>query len=361
MEVIDLNSQNGKDESCEYVDLSHAETEVYESSPLKEAMKEVLDDQRVADNGFQVSSQNIPAIGSTRAKFENLHLEQNVNGPNVLKRRSKMPESVEQRLSRIKDELEEIKAMQQTNNDFTSSGDLETLKGLHHHLQASSQDKTLELRQKLSGNRDVNNVVLPRLTINFEDSQRLLALDRRVSILERRIGLPNDEGEEYKSLTTKLEVLFRQIKLLENDSDTLGQFHERLTQVNKSYEDSLAGRRARTDAELYDAISGGMTTQETKVGELYKYHGLLEGYGPILPKLLRKIKEINAITDKIRESHEIASSLNSSVMDLQSQANKWENILTVLDQKLDQQVIDMEKNASYTNRKLAQLEAIHKD
>lgn len=199
-------------------------------------------------------------------------------------------------------------------------------------------------------------MVLPHFTLNFEDCKRLLELDHKISILEGKVGFSDDQ-EDDRSLVTKLEVLFRQIKILKNDSDTLSQFHEKLGEINKNYEDSLTGVKARGDTKLYDAIYGGMTTQETKVEELYKYHELLEKYGPILPQLLNRIKQISNMSDRVLESYEIARSLNSCVMDLQSQANKWENILNSLEQKLDQQELDLNRNASYVNKKIASLEA----
>ncbi|GAV48902.1 hypothetical protein ZYGR_0N03070 [Zygosaccharomyces rouxii] len=355
MNVIDLSSQQVKDESCEYIDLNQAETEVFESSPLKEVVQNTVDEEQVPDYEPQINSQNIPAIETTRDKLGNLQLEQHVEEYSAVNRREEIPESMEQRLLRIKNELEEIKALQELGHDSVNSQDLKMLEDLHHQLNSDSQSKMQGLRQRLSKETEADAVVLPHFTMNFEDCKRLLEVDQRMSLLEGKVGSTLDQ-EDDKSLVTKLEVLFRQIKILKNDSDTLGQFHERLAQINKNYEDSLAGRKARTDAKLYDAICGGMTMQETKVEELYKYHGLLESYGPIFPQLLNRIKQLSGMSDKILESYEIAHSLNSSVMDLQSQANKWENILNSVEQKLDQQEIDLNKNASYVNKRIAALE-----
>lgn len=355
MEFIDLSILPIKDESCEYIDLNQAETEVFESSPLKEVIQNTFDEEQVPNNESRIKSHNIPPIEPTRARLENLQLEQSNAEFRSVNRHKELPESLEQRLSRIKDELEEIKALQELEHDPVNSREVEMLENLHHKLYSASQSKIQELRQRLFRREGTDALVLPHITIDFEECKRLLELDQKISKLERKVGFPNDQ-EDDTSLVTKLEVLFRRIKILRNDSDTLNQFHEKLSEINQKYEDSLTGGKARNDAKLYDAISGGMTTQETKVGELYKYHGVLESYGPILPQLLNRIKQLSSMSDKIFESYEIARSLNSSVMDLQSQTNKWEDILNSLEQKLDQQEIDLQENSNYIINKMASLE-----
>lgn len=354
MEVIDLSGEQIKDESCEYLSLNQAETEVFESSPLKDVVQNAPDETLAPSHEPGISSGNIPPIRRTRDKLENLRLEGSSSDDFMcLNRPKEIPESLEQRLLRIKDELEEIKVLQEVRNDSVDPQDFMILEDLHNKLASASRSRMQQLRQRLSENTETDSAVLPHLTMNFEDCKRLLEVDQRISTLEGKVGFSDDD----RSLMTKLEQLFRQIKLLRNDGDSLNQFHERLEKINKNYEDSLAGGKARNDAKLYDAICGGMTTQETKVEELYKYHGLLESYGPIFPQLLNRIKQLSGMGDRIFESYEIARSLNSSMMDLQSQANKWENTLNSLEQKLDKQDVDMRENFTYMNKRIAALEA----
>lgn len=141
MNVIDLSSQQVKDESCEYVDLNQVETEVFESSPLKEVVNNTLDEEQVPNNRSQINTQKIPPIEPTRARLEGLKLEQGSDECRNVDRRKEIPESLEQRLSRIKDELEEIKTLQELGHDSVKFHDLNMLEDLHQKLTSNSQSK----------------------------------------------------------------------------------------------------------------------------------------------------------------------------------------------------------------------------
>lgn len=353
MEVIDLNDQDLIDDCSEYINVSGTERQLFESRPLQPALEETFNDQDIISD--KLVSRSIPSVSSTKKILENTRLEQRVPDSVTFKtasRREAHTESIEQRLSRIKCELEEIRKLQETVSDSESLQDVHYLEELHSQLLSVSQARLSNVKKRLP--QQNTNVVLPNITIDESGAQRLLVLDQKIHELERIIGPP---GNDEKSLITRLESLFRQVKLLNNDNERLGQFHERIIKINKFYEDSLVGRRSKVDPKLYDAMLERMTPHEMKVNELYKYHGLLEAYAPILPRLLDRIKYLSGINDSVGETYELARTLNVSMSDLQSQANKWEELLAQLENKLDQQSLDMERNVNYVDKKLSSLEA----
>ncbi|AQZ12203.1 JNM1 (YMR294W) [Zygosaccharomyces parabailii] len=356
MEVIDLTSEDLVDDSSQYVDPSRIERQVFESHPMRSMIKGISAKQHT--DYYNINSQKIPNINSTRARLEKCQIEQRIPDGvifDVVSKKEEVPESIEQRLSRIKNELDEIRAIQEHAEDSKNSEDLQYIEELHSKLLLASQSRLSDLRERFNLGPDTT-IVLPRITLDSSDAQKLLTLDQKIFELERIVG---PQGDDDRSLMTRLESLFRQVNLLNNDKDTLAQFHEKLTEINKSYEDSLIGRRSKVDSKLYDVMCDKMTSHEMKVNELYKYHGLLEAYGPIFPQLLHRIKQISKISDRISETYELAKALNNSISDLQVQANKWEVILERLEDKLDLQALEMEKNAKYVDEKLKSLDTQH--
>ncbi|CDF90493.1 uncharacterized protein ZBAI_06926 [Zygosaccharomyces bailii ISA1307] len=352
MEVIDLSSEDLVDDSSQYVDPSRIERQVFESHPMRSMIKGTSGKQHT--DYHKINSQKIPNTISTRARLEKCQIEQRIPDRVIFDVVSKKeaPESIEQRLSRIKNELDEIRSMQDHAEDSKTFQELQYVEELHSKLLLASQSRLSDLRKQFNLEPDTS-IVLPRITLDSSDAQKLLTLDQKIFELERIVG---PRGDDDRSLMTKLESLFRQVNLLNNDKDTLAQFQEKLNEINKSYEDSLIGRRSKVDSKLYDVMCDKMTSHEMKVNELYKYHHLLEAYGPIFPELLHRIKEISEISDHISETYELAKTLNNSISDLQVQANKWEAILERLEDKLDLQALEMEKNAKYVDEKLKSLD-----
>lgn len=360
METIDLSIQEGK---IDYEDLAGLDTsgkEVFESNAADSIVSAECMDY-IPRRKEQEKPDYIPSVSHTRCCLERKRLESltiSSETPNrTFLKGDPVKESVEERLLRIKEELEEISSFKETQLNAECIKESDSMSNLHYKLTKFTEERLDELEgkflEKPNSSHGSLEVILPRIKVDSSDLQRLLDLESRVYKLEKQVGLSENDD---KSLMTKLNELFRQLNLLRGDNDILDRFHRQLTQISSNYEESLLGRKAKMDPTLHKTSIHQITRYESKIDELYKYHSLLQRYCPLFPKLTNRIRHINGMNTTVSECFELVKTVDFYLSDLQDHAQKWEKITIDIEKKLNSQEVSIENNMTHINQELERLE-----
>lgn len=360
METIDLTIQAGK---IDYEDLAGLDTsgkEVFESNAADSIISAECMDY-MPRRKDQEKPDYIPNVSDTRCYLEREGLERLIissETPNrTLLKGDPVKESVEERLLRIKEELEEISSFKETQLNAECIQESGSMSNLHDKLTKLTEERLDKLEDQLLEKPNFSHssleVILPRIKVDNSDLQRLLDLESRVYKLEKQVGMSENDD---KSLMTKLNELFRQLNLLRGDNDILDNFHRQLTQISSSYEESLLGRKAKMDPTLHKTSIHQIIKYESKIDELYKYHSLLQSYCPLFPKLANRIRHMNGINKTVSECFELVKTVDFYISDLQDHAQKWEKITLDIEKKLDSQEASIENNITHINQELKRLE-----
>lgn len=360
METIDLSAQEGKLDYNELGALDTSGKEVFESYAADSIRSDECTEY-ISIRKEQKKPDYIPSIGDTKRFLERKSLEGLVasseTSSRTLPKRNPIKESVEERLLRIKEELEEIGSCKETPLNAEGIGENDSMSNLHYKLTKLTEERIDELEdmllEKPNFSRSSSEVILPRIKVDSSDLKRLLDLESKVYKLEKQVGLSENDD---RSLMTKLNEIFRQINLLRDDNHLLDKFHRQLTQINSDYEESLLGRKAKVDPSLHKTSTHQMIKYESKIDELYKYHSLLQTYCPLFPKLTNRIRHINGMNTNVSECFELVKTVDFNISDLQEHAQKWEKIMLDMDKKLDSQEVTIENNMTHIEQELERLE-----
>lgn len=357
MEFIDISADDGNIDDLGEIDTSGQE--VYECAALEELDQEDIQD-KPSNYGGSLDYESATPIKETRKMMEGPGLEKLMNNlviANTSYNNPIAPESVEKRLLRIEKELEDISGDQLRDLSPQTAQKLKDTKGLYSQVSKAYKDRLGTIRkvltEELEADGELEMISLPCIAFDTKDMRRLLNLERRVHNIETLVG-PRELTD--KSLATELGELAAQAKLIHNDSETLDQFHRRVQEIEKEYENSLLGRKSKDDRVLHRHAVDQMESQESRVNELYRYLGVLKKYGPILPQLTNRIKEINGISMQQTESLNIIRTIDVSIEDLQKQVQQWEEVTQTMEQKLTAQEVELEENIKYFNHTVAKLE-----
>lgn len=361
MDVIDLSITSENVIRQELAALDPSGEELFECSAIPEA--DVAAESQDADTELvqdDILVNHTPAARRTRLSIEmagQRRLVRNIAISHIPPGKRESPESMEERLERISRELQELSKQGPEELGARNTSGLQYTKSLHLKLTQVSSDRLSMLRSKLlrepcttDGAIDVS---LPHLKLDGRDTRRLLELDRRISRLERVVGPTESLG---KSLSTRLDEFESQCELLCRDSQTLEKFHKRLHDIEDDYQNSLLGRKSKNSATLFQRTKDGMVSEESQINDLYRFNDLLQAYGPILPRLTDRVRQISGIDDKVSECFELARATDSCIQDLQEQAQQWEQVTNDLEQKLATQEADLAKNREHFNQLLVDLE-----
>lgn len=151
-------------------------------------------------------------------------------------------ETIPQKLTRIKRELQEIELLDESVSSFQS--DKIALGELLSRLETKVKDEANNIEKVLPEEaRSVPSTKLPQLTLDFGLLQRLAVLEQQVSKLEVILG-PKEFSTNCKPLTTMINDIFQQIKVLKGNQGLLENFQNKLKEISIEYEKSLIARKA---------------------------------------------------------------------------------------------------------------------
>ncbi|QLL30238.1 hypothetical protein HG536_0A00550 [Torulaspora globosa] len=364
MDIIDLSITNESAIVDELAALDVSGQEIFECTGIQE-VDDAVAPQEVITRQFSglndVTNDRTPPVGHTKKQVEgsgHSGLARHMVISNMPQVRAAAPESVEERLERIGRELQELSDLECRKLGPRNSEELERTRNLHLKLTKMSTERLKEMKRSLFEEQEAVNepldVTLPRVRFDAGDMQKLLELEGKLTQLERVVG---PVASLRKPLVTQLEDLRSRSALLGRDSELLNKFHERLHEIEEDYENSLLGRKSRNAPSLYQDTKSKMFSYESRINDLHRFNDTLQVYGPILPQLADRVRQLSGIEGKLSECVGVAKAIDTCIAELQELAMKWERTNNRLEQKLSAQEIELAHNRQRFDELVANLEA----
>ncbi|AAS50912.2 ABR141Wp [Eremothecium gossypii ATCC 10895] len=351
VEVIDLSATQAQDPLDEE---EPKEQEVFETSDNEGLVDEETDEAR---QDQEVVSDPVASQDEARTVFESTvvvstgDFSGRIDRCADLCRTGRADESVDQRLARIGRELQEIE-LERGAEEYADEA-----QGLQEMYRALERERARELgrmqaRLQLAPSEE-GAVRLPRVTLDAGDCERIVELERKIASLEASVG----QTSSTKSVVTCVNELFHKVSLLENNEPLLEKFETSMKRISKEYEESIIGRRATKDPALQKHITEDLKTTDTKVAEIYNSYNLLKKYAGVLPDLINRVQSLNTLHREVRDAATTVQDFDQNVAQLSAQADRWDTMLTEMEEKLDQHEASFEKNKETIFHWVSALEA----
>ncbi|CUS22485.1 LAQU0S05e06458g1_1 [Lachancea quebecensis] len=310
--------------------------EVFETSDLEETESEKSAPALMADS---INASDVD-YDKSRELFENEILE-NISSDfsgrtdrfqDAQMTSSSCRETKPQKLARIRRELEEIELLDESSED--GGTDTVPLKKLLDQLDSKAKSEATNIKKLLCGSDETQKLVeLPKLNLELGLARRLAALENQVSRLELVLGSSGYSSQ--KSITTTMDELYRQIKLIRNNDKLLNDFGSKLESISANYEKTLIARKASRDSSLQKQIVTDLISSETKVSELYDSFSVLKRYKDTVPQITTRMKTLNSLHMELGGCVNTVKTVDSSVKWIADQNEKWQKMLLDMDEKLE--------------------------
>ncbi|AGO10594.1 AaceriABR141Wp [[Ashbya] aceris (nom. inval.)] len=351
VEVIDLSATQAQDPLHEE---EPKEQEVFETSDNEGLVDEETDEAR---QDQEVVIDPVAAQDEARMVFESTivvspgDFSGRIDRCADLCRTGRAGESVDQRLARIGRELQEIALSQEAEEHVDEAQELQEM---YRALERERAQELGRVQARLQlGPSEEGAVRLPRVTLDAGDCERIVELERKIASLEASVG----QTSSTKSVVTCVNELFHKVSLLENNEPLLEKFETSMKRISKEYEESIIGRRATKDAALQKHITDDLKTTDTKVAEIYNSYNLLKKYTGVLPDLINRVQSLNTLHREVRDAATTIQDFDQNVAQLNAQAERWDTLLTEMEEKLDLHEASFEKNKEDIFHWISALEA----
>lgn len=268
----------------------------------------------------------------------------------------KVRETPNQRLLRIRGELEQIKLE-------SEPGEVKELQDELHKLlqQAELPGLYQELFEDAFGRltADITEVAESEVRLPDESKRRensdFLELEKRVSHIEQRIGVPEVLLEN--SLRNHVNDLARKIDVLYDPEHDMKHMKSELKRANKELETLAANRRLALLS--LDGKSEPMAIQpfHMKVDSIYSKLPEMEKVAPIVPLLTLRLRSLHQVHAELAHSVECIGQIDKNISDMDMEMKKWNESLDEVARGIKEHLSVFEQNRAAAETRLSELEA----
>ncbi|KAK6891234.1 hypothetical protein K6H09_004713 [Candida tropicalis] len=330
------------DKYSDLPDIDQAGQEVFESSDVESELELPREVPAIED----VDESNID-IQSSKDKFARSEILDSVtydfsgnvsrlNGYHL----NQVDETVEEKLSRISRELEEIKISDKspttTKQVYHFQELLNSLKkqqlhdsGNHIHPDYISIDSVFE---KIVPSQESASV------ISTENIQSLASLEERLNTIELSIGTENPS----KPLNLAIRDLDRKISIIENPEYNFETIQSEINKLDKELETlEMKCKVLNLDEDILekDTLPSAVSNL-VKIDEIYERLPIINQYNSLAPKLLSRLKTLSKIHHDLEGSVELSGSIDQVLKDIELDMRNWDQTLN----KLNENLVNYEKN-----------------
>lgn len=330
------------DKYSDLPDIDQAGQEVFESSDVESELELPREVPAIED----VDESNID-IQLSKDKFARSEILDSVtydflgnvsrlNGYHL----NQVDETVEEKLSRISRELEEIKILDKspttTKQVYHFQELLNLLKkqqlhdsGNHIHPDYISIDSVFE---KIVPSQESGSV------ISTENIQSLASLEERLNTIELSIGTENPS----KPLNLAIRDLDRKISIIENPEYNFETIQSEINKLDKELVTLEMKRKVlNLDEDILekDTLPSAVSNL-VKIDEIYERLPIINQYNSLAPKLLSRLKTLSKIHHDLEGSVELSGSIDQVLKDIELDMRNWDQTLN----KLNENLVNYEKN-----------------
>ncbi|RLV93519.1 hypothetical protein JA1_002275 [Spathaspora sp. JA1] len=263
-------------------------------------------------------------------------------------------ESVEEKLSRIARELEEIRSY-----DAKDEGQFDKLIETFHELKSNRDTQQQPQFQDLSLDIEEEIVVKNKDVGTANNFKEIIELESRVNTLETIVGqeaILNLESRPEKSIQYTLNDLERKISIINNPEYSFDKVKERITDLIKDSE------KLELSKKLMLNLAPGITpdkeqTEETsnKIDELYTALPSLMENSAVIPLLIQRLKTLNIVHSELDSSVKLSGHVDQVLNDITMDMKVWNESIDKLQSNLQEYRENVNNNVNSINDRIEKL------
>ncbi|KAI5969010.1 hypothetical protein CANMA_002006 [Candida margitis] len=249
-------------------------------------------------------------------------------------------ETKQERLARIKRELEELQQEEETSCPVTDAL-LQQFNGLKSTSDKPSFPTEEELR--------INEILVPPpepVNATPRQGATLAGLENKLSQLEKQLGINNTLSHPVQH---SINDITRKINIISHADYNIDAIKSKIETTGKEMEKLELNKRLFGWEDV-------PTPKQDKIDELYKLLPDLEKYCGKAPMILERLKSLNMIHNEVEESLNFTINLNQFISDLDRDMKQWNKSLDTLNRGLDVSKETFDTNRQSFQTRLAELE-----
>ncbi|CAH2353942.1 nuclear migration protein Jnm1p [[Candida] railenensis] len=291
-------------------------------------------------------------------------------------------ETVDEKLARITRELEEIKIASESEAiESDKNNEIEFLVGLVERLSdknktnedSNEYTKAIETISPYSKRiKEVFELTSEQLsfksslvsnpaTTGYVNPSAVLALEARIHDLETVLG-SSEEGTR-QSVQGQITELERKANLVYNPEYHTKKLSEEVEKLNANVERYLANRRLAQiggrsvqGGSVVDQGQGGAEARNNKIDEVFSRIPDFDNVKAILPAVLARLKSLHLVHNELGACVRTVTELDKTLGGIETEMVKWNKSVNDVNEKLDKQELDFDRNKQIIEQWVKQLE-----
>ncbi|KAH3687507.1 hypothetical protein WICPIJ_001501 [Wickerhamomyces pijperi] len=253
-------------------------------------------------------------------------------------------ETTQEKLERIRRELEEVKEELSRGKTKETEKDLQQVEV----LKKSFKDINRDVKEKALLSIDIVQDHIEPFTLapsstseSILTSEDLLKLNEKIQSLESILGYTHPLNPS-ETITTKLNSLYSKIQLLSKDTESLSTITSQIDVINERFESSLALRR---QGLFQTSNIGGNTVsseqqnslrqmEDSELLAMYDKVSKLTPFIDLLPSLLQRLQSLHNIHLNSSGAVRFVNGLEEQLGQMEAEMNQWETSLNTMDGKI---------------------------
>ncbi|RCK67318.1 Meiotically up-regulated gene 1 protein [Candida viswanathii] len=334
-------------------DIDQAGQEVFESSdveseldlPVEAPAVEGVDNDKIDIEQSKTRFAHSEIIDSSAYDF--LGNVSRLNGYHV----SRVDETVEEKLSRITRELEEIKLQDDASKTTNQVNQLQDVLNLLKNSQALANGSVL--RAECINIDSVFEKVIPPQEPNtrLQNLQNLVALEERLNAIETSLG--NDDPTKPLNLT--INELSRKIAIIENPEYNFEVIQSEINKLDKELE-RIEMKKKVLSFDGDDEINpSSAVSTAIKLDDLYEKLPTINKYNAVAPMLLSRLKTLSKVHQDMATTIDLSGSIDQILQDLVLDMKNWDQSITKLNESLTSYEKNFEQNSTSLRERVSDL------
>ncbi|KAI5956339.1 hypothetical protein KGF54_000814 [Candida jiufengensis] len=265
-------------------------------------------------------------------------------------------ETIDEKLARIKRELEEIRQNQDINVDelIEETKELEINSKKKSQLDEIIDPESINIRELL-------HFQSKPIELNERNIKQLSSIENKLNELESKIGsgIKNENENETTTFQLNINDLERKLDILEHsdyNSNSIITKVEKLTkEINKLELNKKIYGLDPTNDNYNESDEINNINKYEKINEIYKILPNLENTIVNIPIILKRIKNLNNLHNEMNESINLTSNLNEIFNNINKDFIKWDESIINLNSKLNLTIENFNNNSENVNNRILEL------
>ncbi|RCK65191.1 Meiotically up-regulated gene 1 protein [Candida viswanathii] len=267
---------------------------------------------------------------------------------------SHVDETVEEKLSRITRELEEIKLQDDTSKTTKQVNQLQDVLNLLKNPQALENGTAL--RAECINIDSVFEKVISRQETSTkpQNLQNLVALEERLNAIEKSIG----NNDPTKPLNLTISELSRKIAIIENPEYNFEVIQSEINKLDKELERLEMKKKVlfSFDGDGDDETTpSSVVSTAIKLDDLYEKLPTINKYNAVAPMLLSRLKTLSKVHQDMETTIDLSGSIDQILQDLVLDMKNWDQSITKLNESLTSYEKNFEQNSTSLRERVSDL------